>query len=255
MAEVDRIFDWKIGLHLNMVFPRLIFMIVLSFATIFCIGQAKFTYPKIKAQGKSVSDFVPAGWQITDSAVNNNNQKDYTDYAIILQRFDSVFMEINYVGRAEKIKTKPRILVILFQNKKSGLFTLIDQNNKFIMPWSPDNGSSPFSYLKFENENLLIGFSFSFGPGAHEESEYKFRYDRDRFVLIGFSSSYFNSATREFRESSYNFLSGKYWISKGPESAQETSKEVWYKIKYKRLKPLSGLQEPFAWKFDLKQSL
>jgi hypothetical protein len=245
----------RIGLHLMMVFPRLTLVIVLLITRAVCVGQTAFSYPKIIVQGKSVSDFVPAGWEIMDSAVNNYNQKIYTDYAIVIQHIDSASVEIKYEGRLEKIKTKPRILVILFKNKKSGLFKLIDQNNKFILPWNPGSQSDPFSYLKFENDILHIGFSFSYGSGAHEEPEYIFRYDGVRFVLIGFNSSYFNSGTREFRESSYNFLSRKYWINEGPESAEETSKEVWHNIKYKGLRPLSAFNEPYTWVLEKGVSL
>lgn len=228
---------------------------VFLIAAMGCFGQKTFVYPKIIAQGRDVIDFVPTGWQIFDSTINRHSQKDYTEYAYVLQQIDSAFIEIKIDGRVEKINTTPRILIVLFQNKKSRLFRLIDQNNKLILPWNPDSGSDPFASIQFEDSILHISFSFSYGPGAHVEPEYIFRYDGNHFVLIGFNSSYYSFGTREMRETSYNFLTGKYWISQGREDSEDANKEIWHKIKYKGLRPLSAFEEPYTWTLNTDESL
>ena len=70
---------------------RKLLTIILTFFFGISSGQ-NFTYPLIKAKGRIVADFVPAGWTILDSTYGELNS-DYTkDAAIIIQHKDSVLL-------------------------------------------------------------------------------------------------------------------------------------------------------------------
>jgi hypothetical protein len=244
-----------IGLNLMMVCFRFIMTVFLLMAMTGGFCQSLFSYPKIIAHGKAVSDFVPKGWEILNSAVDYNYHTKHKGCALILEHADSAFIELNNDGRIEKVNRKPRILVVLFQDSNSGLFKLVEQNNHFILPMDPEYRSDPLASMTFANGILHISFDIIFGTSAHDELEYIFRYDGARFVLIGANSDYFNSATREYRISSFNFLTRKWWISQGGEGSEDTDKEIWHGIKFKGFRPLSAFQEPYTWEFNKGQSL
>jgi hypothetical protein len=216
----------------------------------------EFSYPKIKMQGTAISDFIPAGWAIIDSAADYYDfSRPYQSHAMVLQRIDTASIKLNRDGRIEKANTRPRILIILFKDHSSGIFKLIEQNNKFILPLDPEYAPDPLTSMKFDSGIFHISFTLYFGPSAHDELEYAFRYDGTRFVLIGANSNYFNEATREYRQSSFNFLSKKWWVNQGNGDSASTNKPIWHKITYKGLRPLSAFQEPYTWEFDRGQAL
>jgi hypothetical protein len=221
-----------------------------------CIGQPVFSYPKINTEGKIISDFVPAGWEMVDSAADYYYFKNtYISHALVLQCKDNSIIELKYNGQIKKEKCKPRILVVLFQYRNTGVYRLVEQNNQFIVPENPEDNSDPFVSLIFKDDVLHINFEFNYGTSGNEELEYIFKFIGIHFVLIGAEINYYNKATLAYMESSYNFLSGKWSFSYDDGNKISRSYQTWHIIKYKGLRPLSAFREPHNWKFDGDQSL
>ena len=68
----------------------LTFVLTIFFAVTY--GQ-EFSYPAIKLTGRSITDFVPVGWTILDSAYGDLNKDGKKDAAIVIEHKDSISLE------------------------------------------------------------------------------------------------------------------------------------------------------------------
>jgi hypothetical protein len=211
-------------------------------------GQ-EFSYPLIKNEGQTISDFVPGGWIIKDSASGdlNNDQKD--DYVIVLEHKDSATILKKEDNIVREVITNPRILVILFQEKNADKFRLAAQNNTFILneDYSIMN-DDPYQSIKIKNGVLHIDFTILYGPGSYDMLSYSFRYQNKEFALIGANTNYYNMATSDTRICSYNFLTKKWSKIQGNDNdGKRKLKEIWHTLNLKELKTLKTFKEPNTW--------
>ncbi|MCA6381681.1 MAG: hypothetical protein IM574_11920 [Cytophagales bacterium] len=220
----------------------------------FLSGQT-FLYPKLKTEFNSLLEIIPTKWTIIDSVSGDLNKDRIKDYALVLQTIDSVHLINEEDGNIDTIKTQPRILAIIFGDKRESRFVLQMQSNTFILYHDNPYMDDPFDGLSIDNNVLSINFRiwYSWGSWWTSQVTYKFRYGADVFNLIGFESHSFHRATMESKSNSINFLTKKHKITKGNQgdSGEEEYKEEieWKTFKLDALKTFQTFLKPFSWDF------
>ncbi len=210
-------------------------------------GQT-FSYPAIELRGQSVTDFVPPGWTILDSAYGDLNKDGLIDAAIILQSKDSVSL-IN--SSEDTVLTQPRILLLLFKNPEDKKFSLIEQSNSFVLTHNDSKMDDPYQGITINKGVLNINFHqfYNMGSWYTTNSTYKFRYNKKQFVLIGTELSTIHRATLDYEEYSYNFLTKKRNYTKGNDKNgnKKTSVRI---FSLPSLKTLKTCKEPYSWEIE-----
>jgi len=220
-------------------FFLLVFLLKLDFAW----GQT-FSYPAIKNDGQSIADFIPGDWTIRDSVSGNFN--DNQGCVIILQSKDSGTISKEKEGHIQEIKTQPRILIILFRKSANSL-QLIVQNNNFILTQDEPEMTDPYQSIKIENGVIYFDFTVYYGPSAYSLLTYAFQFRNREFKLIGADTNYFNEATRDSQNCSFNFLTKKWNITEDNEESKRRPKKIWHTIELKELKTLKNFNQPDTW--------
>ena len=210
-------------------------------------GQ-NFSYPFIKATGKSILDFVPTGWTVLDSAYGDLNKDSIKDAAIVIQYRDSISL-VN--GFEDTVLTQPRMLLILFKKPTDNSYALIEQSNSFILKHENSAMDDPYQQLAIKNGILEIKFHLFYNMGSWyvTTAVYKFRYQQGQLVLIGADNSSFHRATHDFEDYSYNFLTKKRVLTKGNDT-KGMKKSTLKSLNISDLKTLKTFSEPFTWEVE-----
>ncbi len=219
----------------------IIFLLNLNFV----FGQS-FEYPKIKSSSYLINDFIPTNWKILDSVSGDLNSDKLKDYAIVFEKNDS----IEIIDNQEKVKTKPRILAILFKQNKSDKFELVEQSNTFILNHPDNDMEEPFESIKIYNGKLIIDFHLFHNIGSWyiNNVSYEFKFMRNDFYLINAMTNSFHRATHDFEEYKYDFLNKTWTFTKLNESSIENTKKTEnYKFDKIELKTIKTIKEPYSW--------
>lgn len=132
------------------------------------------SYPKFSNTPKTLKNFIPAGWSVLDSVRGNLDGDRVPDLCIVLQYRDTV---TELMPGGWEWENRPRILLLLFQDKTKGLYRLALQNNH-IIPRAGEGkqGGDPFDGLKLKNS--LLTLEGIMGGG------YDFRFQNGEFYLV-----------------------------------------------------------------------
>lgn len=223
----------------------------LTFILTICFGVSlgqDIAYPSIKSTGQNITDFVPTGWTILDSAYGDLNKDGTKDAVIIIQHKDSISM-INSLE--DTILTQPRMLLILFKKSTNNSYVLTEQSNSFILKHDNPNMDDPYQELTINNGTLEVRFHLFYNIGSWyvTNAAYKFRYRQGRFVLVGAYNSSFHRVTHDFEDYSYNFLTQKRALTKGNDN-KGIKKTIWKSLNIPELKTLKRFCEPFTWEVE-----
>lgn len=226
---------------------RLTLLFILTILTNASYGQT-FTYPSIKLNAQRISDFVPVGWTVLDSAIGDLNKDGFNDVAIILQYKDSISL-VN--GPGETVLTKARILLILFKNPDTNKFSLVEESNSFILNHDNSIMDDPYQGIAIDKGILKINFHLFYNMGSwySTSSSYKFRYDGSEFILIGADLSIIHRTTLDYKEYSYNFLTKKRSYTKGNEQ-KGTRKTTIKNLNLPSFKTLKTLKRPYTFEIE-----
>ncbi len=209
------------------------------------------TFPEIRKQGKSVTDFIPDGWKIMDSVSGDLNHDPFRDFVIILQHRDSVRMIDFSNDFVDTLITQPRmVMVVLYDNSSSG-FRLSASNDFFIPNHDRDNMQDPFQSMTIANGILQFNFSYFAIVGSYEASNltYKFRFENGDFELIGGEYLDYMRNTGVTDECSYDFLTKKMKWTAGGSMFDERKKGTaqWETFTLDKMRTLSTMQPPGTW--------
>jgi hypothetical protein len=211
--------------------------------TVSSVNGQNFVYPIIKQKGLSIKDFVPSGWVILDSATGDLNNDKQPDAAVILQYRDSVSVVRIDGNYNDTFITQPRILIVLFKSANKNYFYLAEQNNTFILTHDSPLEDDPYLSLKIDKEVLQIKFQWYPYSGTWyvNNSLFKFRLKGSEFILIGVDESWFNRASHDFKNCSYNFITNKIFTEEGNDD-NKTKKIEWKTIKNKKVESLKSIE-------------
>lgn len=213
-------------------------------------GQT-FVYPIIKNNGSSISNFIPTGWILLDSAWGDLNNDKNNDVAFIIQHRDSISHSKIDEGFTDTVITQPRILVVAFYNITTKQYDLIEQSNTFILNHDNPNMEEPFQDISISSRVLKIDFQIFMNAGGWgmSNNSYKFRYQGNQFYLIGADYNSANRGSGDTEDRSYNFLTKKIKIVTGNFS-DDKQKVKLGSFTIQKMKTLKTFTQPFTWEIE-----
>jgi hypothetical protein len=206
---------------------------------------------ELKNEGTELNDFIPENWRLLDSKTGDLNQDVITDLVFAIQNTDKTNYEFNNgIGR-DTIDLNPRIMGIYF-GTDSKTYKKELQSNKFIILCDSSTMEEPFRGFNIDEKGVLsIKFNFWFSAGSWSMSnhEYKFLYQDNRFVLIGYEEIEIHRASGKMVDYSINFLTKKMKIVKSNIATETPESEEWTEFELNDLKTIESLKQPFNWEF------
>ena len=118
------------------------------------------------------------GWKVKDSVSGDLNKDGRRDLALILEYADSV---VETDANGDRVKSRPRILLIMFRDSGSNNYSLMVHQNQFILR-AGEVYPSRDSYEGMEIDHGVLRINFDFVRGFQT---YKFRWQKGDFYLIG----------------------------------------------------------------------
>lgn len=208
--------------------------------------------PKLPTAGRSIMDFIPAGFEVVGKATGDLNADGLADAAVHIKGTSKKFMNKNEGLGSDVFDTNPRILVILFKDAGSGEFKLAEQSNTFIIAPDSPVSSEPFQEISIKNNVLNIEFELwqSAGGWGMTRAMYRFRYRSGEFQLIGADSTEAMRNSGEMETRSYNFLTNRVRVSTGNFSSDKNRKVRWRNLRKAPLKTFKTFPRPFEWEVE-----
>lgn len=205
---------------------------------LFILGLVVFfnTHATGIASTDLIQGWVPKGWKLIQSAVGDLNQDGKSDAVMVLERDDPKNFKQNDGLGAPALNLNPRRLVILLKTT-SGYNKVADLEHFLPSENSADNSclSDPLEEggVGIHRGLLQIDLHYwlSCGSWGVSHDKFVFRYENERFRLIGLDSSEFMRNSGESTEYSTNFLTGRKKITTGLNMFETTkAKTSWKKI-------------------------
>ena len=198
------------------------------------------------------SAYVPKGWKIIKSVKGDLNGDNQADAVLVLQKQDKANIIPNDSMGQTELDTNPRMLKVLF--KQAGGYKTAVENTTLIPPESNKDNvclDDPLSDVSIDKGRLKVRFEgfYSCGNWWKDYSDYLFRYQNDRFLLIGYSYYEYHRASGEIEEYSDNYLTGKRKRTTGGNvfgSSKDRPKVKWERLKTKPY----YLDEPYQYPTD-----
>ncbi|GCC53318.1 hypothetical protein SanaruYs_35610 [Chryseotalea sanaruensis] len=225
---------------------------IILFITVWCSGQ---TLPKIKFEGQSINDFVPDNWRIISTASGDLNEDNYVDEAIVIQEMDSKKVIISEGSVMDTLDTNPRMLIILFKDFISNQFRLKEISGNLIPNHYSPTMDDPFDNIMISKGVLTLNFHFWYSAGSWYQTflEYKFRFQKNEFYLIGAEFDETDRGTSEGLKRSFNFLTRKMSETSIRVEEDESGEQIekietkWKTLEIKELKTIKTLTGLLKW--------
>ncbi|MGQ7947588.1 hypothetical protein [Flavobacterium sp. WC2509] len=206
-----------------------LFLLLTTFFTAILFGQTE--------QSKTLSDFLPKGYLISEKVNGDLNKDGIEDIILIIKGTSkSKIIKDEYRGELDRNR---RGIIVLF-NKKDN-FELASKNYDCFSSENEDGGVyfPPELSVEIKKGNLCVHY----GHGRYGYWKYTFRFKNSDFELIGYDAS--NGGAVIDSETSINFLTKKKLekvnVNKNAEGGDEVFKEVWKSININRLIKLSEI--------------
>ena len=174
-------------------------------------------FPK---KAETVNDFIPKGWKEILATSGDLNKDKLEDVAIIIEKDDEKNIKKNNTIGPNYLNLNPRILLILFK-QKDGTYILVDKNDKgFIQSENDEQNPTlmdTLSGIDIKNNTLKISHDYflSVETWSALQSVFTFRFQNNRFELIGFDNNLFVRNSGEQEKFSINFLTNKIKTTSG----------------------------------------
>ena len=212
-----------------------------------CYGQDDFPIETIR---ETIEEFVPKTWKIIRTANGDLNNDKVDDVALVIQEMDSKNLDIKSGYGIDTLDSNPRILIVLLKNASTGKFKLKGISKTFILSHLSRTMEDPFSGIQISKGILGIEFHFWYSAGSWFVTtvEYKFKFQKNDFVLIGAEFDQMDRGTMETTKRSFNFLSKKMSETKFNEAIEDQKPTTeWKNLNLKKLKTLKTLTGPLQW--------
>ena len=185
-------------------------------------------------KAKTVNDFIPKGWKEILTTNGDLNKDKLEDTVIVIEKDD--------VLGPDYLNLNPRILLVLFK-QKDGAYILAAKNDKgFIQSENDEENPTLMDTLtgiSIKNNTLRINFDYFLSAGSYSASQtvFTFRFQNNRFELIGLDNNSFMRNSGEQEEFSINFSTNKMKTTSGRNMFDEElskPKETWENINIKK---------------------
>ncbi|MGF7159604.1 hypothetical protein FHS85_001223 [Rhodoligotrophos appendicifer] len=202
------------------------------------------TDPVPPRTASSAEGFAPRGWQVEFQRQGDLNRDGIADLVVILRDRAAANILPNPDGLGEDpLDTNPRLLVIGF-GTGAGTYALAVSNHSLIPRREDPVVSDPLTVpegVGIERGVLRITLDFfmSAGGWGMSTTTYRFRYQNDRFEMIGYDRTEIQRNTGETDTISINYSTGKAKHSIG--SIENDKEKVTWRTVPKR--PLLTLEE------------
>ena len=200
-------------------------------------AKAATDIPQLPARIADAKAAVPAGWTQELAARGDLNGDGRPDLALVLRGDDpaSIHTDANGVHFNEN----PRLLAVYFAQSKDG-FRLAMQDHQLI-PVKEQTDDDPIDGIAaggvtIEHDTLRVTLgSFAEAVGS---TAFTFRWQKDRFVLIGYDSNFTRRTDNTVTTDSYNYLTAR-WKHTVKQVTDDTPKVTWTDLPHHRLEALS----------------
>lgn len=236
------------------------FLIALVFLINFiCFAQSDT--PKIKTTANKIVEFIPFGWKKIYQVSGDLNKDLIVDEALIIENTNPKNLIKNDGMGSNILNVNPRMLLVLFK-EKDNTYKLVVKNTKFI-PTENDAESTcltdPLSEtngIEIKKGVLVISYQYFMSCGSWSVTtvDYTFRFQNQKFELIGFDSRDFHRASGEKSQSSLNFSTKKMSITTAGNMFEDEKDKPKTKWKNFKLESLLSLEEMDNNSFEKMQS-
>ena len=202
-------------------------------------------------KAKTVNDFIPKGWKEILITNGDLNKDKLEDTVIVIEKEDKENIKKNDVLGPDYLNLNPRILLVLFK-QKDGAYILAAKNDKgFIQSENDEENPTLMDTLtgiSIKNNTLRINFDYFLSAGSYSASQtvFTFRFQNNRFELIGFNNISFMRNSGEQEEFSINFSTNKIKTTTGGNMFEEKlnkPKEKWENFDIKKKYILDKMSE------------
>ena len=226
---------------------RKLFFILSLFliCSIYVFGE---DFPK---KAKAVDDFIPTGWKKILTTNGDLNKDKLEDTVIVIEKEDKKNIKKNDVLGPDYLNLNPRILLVLFK-QKDGTYILASKNDKgFIQSENDEENPALMDTLtgiSIKNNILRINFDYFLSAGSYSASQtiFIFRFQNNKFELIGLDNNSFMRNSGEQEEFSINFSTNKIKTTTGGNMFDEKlnkPKEKWKNVNFKRKYTLDEMSD------------
>lgn len=169
-------------------------------------------------KAKSVKDFIPKGWEQLNIAKGDLNKDKLEDVVIV-------------IGNPVINSDDDSVLLVLFK-EKDGTYSLVAKNDK---NFSKSHMGYFLEEIRIKNNILEIKF-FTFSVDEIN-TIYTFRFQNNRFELIGYDKGGYSRLSGDQYRTSINFSTNKMKTTTGGNAFagnENNPKDEWYNIKIEK---------------------
>lgn len=178
------------------------------------------------------SAFVPPGWKLVQSAVGDLNKDEQPDAVLVIQQDEPAnIVEHDGLGVPELNLNPRRLLVLLYT---ANGYRQVLATDRFL-PTEHDEHTPCLADPIEEGGGvgisrglLTVNLTYWLSCGSYSVSSYqfKFRYEDDRFRMIGLDTDSFSRSSGEQYQTSINYLTGKRKRTTGLNMFNESKPEI-----------------------------
>ena len=233
---------------------RYILTFILTSLTWYCFAQSDAL--KVGQTVANEKDLVPSGWKLLAKNKSDLNKDGLLDIVILIEEIDLKNQE---EMDGTTLQTNQRHLLVAFK-RPDGSYKWAAKNTSIIPPKHDPKRpclSDPFgenSGISTENGLLKIHLQHFYSCGAWEiyDFDYIFRYQNQKFELIGYNKSSLHRSTGEEIATTVNFSTFKMNRTTGANAFKGGTKPktVWKNLKPKQLLELNSIKEEDLSAFD-----
>ena len=209
--------------------------------------------PSIPGSGSTIKSFVPKGWKIILENTGDLNKDGLADRAIVIENTDAKNLVTNDGLGQKTLNLNPRVLLVLFRTKANSYWLAV--NNFGFIPSENDEEATCLADplmqeggIRIEEGLLKISYQYwlSCGSWYVTNKDYTFRFQNQKFELIGYDDFSLHRSSGEQSSTSINFSTKKISdITGGNEFNEDENKPktTWKFVKADKLLSLETLTE------------
>lgn len=227
---------------------------MLAHAAWYCFAQGDTL--KVGQTVASEKDLVPSGWKLLTKNKSDLNKDGLLDIVILIE---DMSLKNQKETNGTTLKTNERHLLVAFK-RPDGSYKWAAKSTSIIPPKDDPKRPcllDPFgenSGISTENGLIKIHLQHFYSCGAWEtyDFDYIFRYQNQKFELIGYNKSSLHRSTGEEISTTVNFSTAKMTRTTGSNALKKGAKPktVWQNIKPKQRLELNSIKEEDLRAFD-----